>query len=106
MILADRRLKTLVRRIAACCLLALLALSAPARTAAQPAQPPEQQDQFRPISELPPQDQLPAAPLLIGAYSVVLLALFFYVLSVARRLNSVQREMQRLETDVKRGGRG
>ena len=70
------------------------------------SQPPKQTDEFVPISQLPPQDQLPAAPLLISAYSVVLLALFFYVLSVARRLNAVQREVQRLETDVKRGGRG
>jgi CcmD family protein len=37
---------------------------------------------------------------------VVLLALFFYVLSVARRLNTVQREVERLELDIKRGGRG
>ena len=110
MIAARHRLKTLVKALGrtgvACCFIALTALAGPAHAAAQPAQPPQQQDEFRPISELPPQDQLPAAPLLIGAYSVALLALLFYVLSVARRLNAVQREMQRLEADVKRGGRG
>jgi CcmD family protein len=100
MLAVTRRLKTFVT----CCLVAL-AVAAPVRAAAQ-APPPQQQDEFRPLSELPPQDQLPAAPLLVSAYSVVLLALFFYVLSVARRLNTVQREVQRLETDIKRGGRG
>jgi CcmD family protein len=99
---AGRRLKTLV----ACLLLtAATMFAAPAYVAAQAPQT-EQQDEFRPLSELPPQDQLPAAPLLVSAYAVVLLALFFYVLSVARRLNTVQREVQRLESDIKRGGRG
>lgn len=64
---------------------------------------PQQQDEFVPIDELPPQDQLPAAPLLVAAYSFVVLALFAYVVSVARRLTSVQREIERLETDLKRG---
>jgi cell division protein FtsL len=37
---------------------------------------------------------------------VVLLAFFLYVLSVARRLTTVQKEVDRLESDIKRGGRG
>ncbi|MBI4262772.1 MAG: CcmD family protein [Acidobacteria bacterium] len=68
---------------------------------AQQPQQPEQQEQFLPIEELPPQDQLPAAPLLVTAYAFVALALFGYVLSVARRLAVVQRELERLESDVK-----
>jgi CcmD family protein len=64
--------------------------------------PPKQQDEFVPIDQLPPQDQLPAAPLLVGAYSFVALALFGYVLSVARRLGTVQRELERLEADTRR----
>jgi CcmD family protein len=67
----------------------------------QPA--PEQQDEFVPIDQLPPQDQLPAAPLLVTAYSFVVLALFAYVVSIARRIGAVQRELDRLQTDVKRG---
>lgn len=66
--------------------------------------PPQQQDEFVPIDELPPQDQLPAAPLLVTAYSFAVLALFAYVVSVARRLTTVQRELERLEGDLKRGG--
>ena len=70
-----------------------------------PQQQPQQQDEFVPINELPPQDQLPAAPLLIGAYVFVLLALFAYLYSVARRLRTVEREVERLEGDVKRSAR-
>ena len=67
--------------------------------------PPQQQEEFIPIEKLPPQDQLPAAPLLVAAYSFVALALFAYVVSVARRLGSVQRELDRLESELKRSGR-
>jgi len=76
---------------------------APGALAVQP--PPQPQDEFVPISELPPQDQLPSAPLLIAAYAFVWLALGGYVLSVARRLGTVQREIERLDTDVKKGSR-
>lgn len=69
------------------------------------AQQPEPQDEFVPIDELPPQDQLPAAPLLVTAYAFVVLALFAYLLSVARRLGGVQRDLERLQSDLKRSGR-
>jgi CcmD family protein len=78
------------------------AIDVPAR-AQQP--PPQQQDEFIPIEKLPPQDQLPAAPLLVAAYSFVALALFAYVVSVARRLGTVQQELSRLESELKRSGR-
>ena len=74
-------------------------------TAALHAQQPAPQDEFVPIDELPPQDQLPAAPLLVAAYAFVVLALFAYLLSVARRLGGVQRDLERLESDLKRSGR-
>lgn len=91
---------TLTTRVLACLTLLLVMSGAPAL--AQPPASPEQQTEFIPIDELPPQDQLPAAPLLITAYAVVLGAFFVYVLSVARRLGTVQREMERLESDIKR----
>ena len=69
------------------------------------AQQPEQQNEFIPIDQLPPQDQLPAAPLLVAAYAIVMVALFVYVLSVARRLGAVQKELERLEADMKRSSR-
>jgi CcmD family protein len=85
-----------------CAVVALLTLlGMPIGAQQQP--PPQQQDEFVPIDQLPPQDQLPAAPLLVTAYSFVVLALFVYVLSVARRLGVVQRELDRLQSDARRG---
>lgn len=85
--------------------LAILLLASSPATLAQPQTPPEQVDEFKPIDQLPPQDQLPAAPLLITAYSLVVLVLFAYVLSVARRLTGVKQDMERLEGDIRRSGR-
>ena len=84
---------------------ALLALTAAVPVLAQPPAQPQQQNEYVPIDELPPQDQLPAAPLLIVAYAIVMLGLFAYVVSVARRMAAVQRELERLESDLKRGTR-
>jgi CcmD family protein len=42
--------------------------------------------------------------MLVGAYSFVAIALFAYLVSLARRLTAVQHELERLEGDVKRGG--
>lgn len=87
-------------------MLALLVLGGMRATLhAQQPQQPQQQEEFVPIDELPPQDQLPAAPLLVTAYAFVVLALFAYVVSVARRLGAVQRDLDRLQTDLKRSGR-
>jgi len=66
---------------------------------------PKQQEVFTPIDQLPPQEQLPAAPLLVGAYAFVLLTLFAYLITVSRRLTAIQQEVNRLETDVKRAGK-
>ena len=46
------------------------------------------------------------ATLLIGAYVVVLAGLFAYVVSLSRRLGAVHRDVERLEADLKRRGRG
>ena len=45
------------------------------------------------------------SPLLVTAYAFVVLALFAYVVSLARRLGGVQRDLDRLESDLKRNGR-
>jgi len=58
------------------------------------AQPPTAgQSEFVPVNELPPTEQLPAAPLLIAAYAVAWLALLAYVWSIWRRLAAVEREL-------------
>ena len=69
------------------------------------AQQPTQQGEFLPLDQLPPQEQMPAAPLLIGAYVFVLIVLFVYVFSVSRRLRSVQLEVDRLDTTLKQSGK-
>jgi CcmD family protein len=66
----------------------------------QQEQQPKQTDEFVPVSQLPAQDQLPAAPLLVTAYAFVWVVLFGYVLSVGRRLTKVQHEVERLESDI------
>jgi len=90
-----------IRRLAASLVLAI------ALTAGVFAQQPPQRptEEFVPVSELPPQEQLPSAPLVIAAYAFVWLALGGYVFSVARRLTTVQREVERLEVDVRKGTR-
>jgi len=65
----------------------------------------QQDDGFRPLSELPPEEQLPAAPMLVGAYAFVVLALFAYVLSLSRRLRAVANDIVTLEKQVKRSER-
>jgi CcmD family protein len=67
--------------------------------------PPQPQTEFVPIDQLPPQDQLPAAPLLVTAYVVVIAIFFAYLVSIARRMSAVQREMEQLESSVTRGRR-
>jgi CcmD family protein len=70
-----------------------------ASLAGQVSQPP-QQDEFVPMSEVPPEEQLPAAPLLVAAYAFVWVAVLLYIVSVARRLTAVQGELQRLERNL------
>ena len=84
-------------------LVLLAALAAPSVFAMQPT--PERQEQYVPLDQLPPQEQMPAAPLLIAAYVVVLVVFFVYVFSVARRLTVVQREIERLDADIRKSGK-
>jgi CcmD family protein len=85
--------------VCSCCLLA-----SPALAWQPPAgQAPAGQDQFVPVNELPPGDQLPAAPLLIGAYMFVWLAVFVYLWSIWRRIGRVESELQAFGRGARRG---
>jgi CcmD family protein len=101
--------KTVTRTLLAVVLLAAFTapLCAQGGSPSNQSQTPrqEQQTEFVPLDQLPPQEQLPAPRLLIAAYVFVLAALFFYVLSVSRRLGAVHREVQRLEADLRKSGR-
>ncbi len=68
-------------------------------SAAAPAQPrqPEQQGEFVPLAEAGPQEQLPAAPLLITAYAFVWVALLVYLWTIAQRIRKVEADLRTLE---------
>jgi CcmD family protein len=61
------------------------------------------QTEFVPIDELPPTEQLPAAPLLVAAYAFVWLAVLAYLWLMWRRLGKVEREMAALSAKVTKG---
>ena len=60
---------------------------------AQP-QPPKD---FVPVDESQPGEQIPALPLIAGAYGFIWIALLGYVWSVGRRLQKVEGELAELE---------
>lgn len=95
-------MRFIVSRLAAVVLALTCVATLPMTTFAQLQEPPKE---FTPIDQLPPTEPFPAAPLLVAAYAVVLVVLFLYLVSVARRLTAVQREVERLEADIKRTGR-
>ena len=85
----------------------VLVVSLMATTAMQALalQPPAAQSEYLPVKDLPPVDQLPAAPLLVAAYSFIWLAAMFYLWTIWRRLNKVEADMQALDRRVaQRGG--
>ena len=74
--------------------------AAPAAFAVQTA--PPGQSEYVPIKDLPPSDQMPAAPLLIAAYAFAWIAVMFYVATIWRRLNKVEDEMRVLAQKTSR----
>lgn len=60
---------------------------------AQPPSRPAQDEEFVPVKDLGSQEQLPAAPLVIGAYAVAWIAVFLYLWSIWRRLSRVETEI-------------
>ncbi|HSL21594.1 MAG TPA: CcmD family protein [Vicinamibacterales bacterium] len=68
-------------------------LGLPILATAQPQQRPPAQSEFVPVDELPQAEQLPAAPLVITAYSVAWVAMFIYLWSIWRRLRKVEQEL-------------
>ncbi len=53
-------------------------------------------DQFVPVKALPPQERLPAAPLVMVAYGFVWAVLLAYLWTIWRRLMKVESEMRTL----------
>jgi CcmD family protein len=71
----------------------------------QPPPKPAAQDEFVPIDQLAPKEELPAAPLVMAAYAVAWLVPFVYVLSVWRRLGKVEGEIAEVNRRLASGAR-
>ena len=54
------------------------------------------QDEFIPLDSVPPEDQLPAAPLLVAAYALLWIAVVGYLWTIWRRMGTVERELSDL----------
>ena len=67
-------------------------------------QPPAGQEEFVPIDQLPQDEELPAAPLVIGAYAIAWLAVFAYMWSLWQRTTRVERDLAELSRRVQAGG--
>ena len=59
-------------------------------------QPPAATDGFVPASSLPPGEQLPAAPFLIGSYAFFLALMLLYLWTIWRRIERVEKDMRNL----------
>jgi CcmD family protein len=77
----------------------VVALMAVVPAAVDARQPPAAQDEFVPIDQLPPEEQVPAAPMVVAAYGFVWAAFLVYVLSIVRRMNKVESDLALLERE-------
>ena len=71
-------------------------------TSAFATQPPAAQSEYVPLKDLPPTENVPAAPFLIAAYAFVWIAAMFYLWTIWRRLNRVETEMRALAQKTSR----
>ena len=84
----------------------LVLVAAPALALQTPAgQAPAGQDGFVPASSLPPGQQVPAAPLLVGSYAFFLVLMMFYLWTIWRRIGKVEKDMHDLERRQGAAGR-
>ncbi|MEN3340595.1 MAG: hypothetical protein V7647_4271 [Acidobacteriota bacterium] len=105
--MTTKRAGEMFRRWAAIAVLAAGLAAAPPVVAAQSAaqQPPEPPAGFVPADSLPKQEQLPAAPLVIGAYAVAWVLIFGYMWTIWQRLGRVERELGDVRKRVDAGAR-
>lgn len=96
------RLQPAVALVAAALLAAPAGAAASASASSIQPQPP--QEEFVPIDQVPPEDRLPAAPLLVAAYAVVWVVVFGYLWSIRRRASALDRELADLSRRAAAGG--
>jgi hypothetical protein len=63
----------------------------------QPQPPQPAQEEFVPLDQLPPEAQLPAAPMVIAAYVFVWVAFVVYIFTIVRRIRKVEVDLRALE---------
>jgi CcmD family protein len=68
-------------------------------------QPPPGQEEFVPIDQLPPAEQLPGGAFVVVAYAFIWVAAMAYVWSLWRRLGKVEDEIRTLRRRTARDGR-
>jgi len=89
-----------IRRVA---LLGIVLIGSLTVTAAQPPEgkpsQPQQQEEFVPIDQLPPDEQLPAAPMVVAAYAFVWVAFLFYVFTLVRRMRRIEADLAALSRE-------
>lgn len=86
-----------MRILSALVLVCGLAVAAPVSIAAQGQ--PAARDEYVPISELPPDEELPAAPMVIGAYVFVWVAFVGYVFTLVNRTKKLEADLVALERE-------
>ena len=87
----------------------VLALAVGAATVAIAAQPetkppvttPAATDGFVPVTDLPPAEQMPAGPLVLGAYGFMWAVVLVYVFLLSRRLQAVQKDIDALKRQTR-----
>lgn len=60
---------------------------------------PAARDEYVPISELPPDEELAAAPMVIGAYVFVWVAFVVYVFTLVGRTKKLEADLRALERE-------
>ena len=95
----------MTKKTAAIALLALaLLVAGPASAFAQQPRAASP-DGFVPVDPSTVQEHLPAAPLVMGAYSVAWVAIFGYMWSIWRRLERLERDLASVSRRVEAGSR-
>ena len=84
----------MLRRVSIACL-SLVLTAGPSLAQTQP--PNSGLDGFVPAQSLPQTEQIPAAPLLISSYAFFLVLMIFYLWTVWRRINGVEKDLHDLE---------
>lgn len=87
----------MLKRALTVCVVALALTGAIGTRAVSAQPPPAATDGFVPVTDLPPDEQLPAAPLVLTAYSIIWVGVLVYVGLLWRRLGAVQKDLDALK---------